>query len=46
MLNDKVYLWMVIISCLALAAAGTVGFIELLELQDQTIVTGGYPFAG
>lgn len=46
MLNDKVYLWLVITAFLALAVAGTVGMIELMELQDQTIVTGGNPFAG
>jgi hypothetical protein len=44
MLNDKMYLWLVIISCLALAVAGTLGVIELIELQDQTIITGAAPF--
>jgi hypothetical protein len=46
MLNDKVYLWLVITCCIALAVAGTLGIIELIELQDQTVITGGNPFAG
>lgn len=46
MLNDKVYLWLAITCCIALAVAGTLAMIELRELQDQTIVSGGNPFAG
>jgi hypothetical protein len=41
---DKVYLWLCIISCLALAAAGTVAIIEIRELQDTTIISGSDPF--
>ncbi len=44
MLTDKIYLWLVIISCTALAVAGTLAIIELIQLQDQTIVSGGNPF--
>lgn len=39
MLTDKVYLWLVIISCVALAVAGTFAIIELVELQDQSFIT-------
>ncbi len=39
MLNDKVYLWLVITSCIALAVAGTLVVIELIELQDQNAAT-------
>jgi hypothetical protein len=44
MLNDKVYLWLVVISCLALAVAGTLAVIELVELQDPAAVQGANPF--
>ncbi len=47
MLTDKVYLWLVIMWALAvllagvaLAVAGTFAIIELVELQDQTFITG------
>lgn len=39
MLHDKVYLWMMVASCIALAAAITFGVIEYMDYQDQTIVT-------
>jgi hypothetical protein len=41
---DKVYLWLCIISCLALAVAGSLAIIEIGELSDQTIVAGSQPF--
>ena len=44
MLNDKVYLWLTIISCVALAVACTLGIIELMEYQDPSIITGANPF--
>lgn len=43
MLHDKVYLWMMIVSCVALAVAITFGVIEYMEYQDQTIVAAS-PF--
>jgi len=43
MLTDKVYLWLVIISCVALAVAGTFAIIELMELQDSSIITSTAP---
>lgn len=39
MLSDKVYLWLVITSCIALAVAGTLGIIEIMELNDQNAAT-------
>lgn len=36
MLNDKVYLWMCIIACLALITAGALAWVELEELKDPT----------
>ena len=45
MLTDKIYLWLVIISCVALAVAGTFAIIELIELQDQSFVASGSLFA-
>jgi hypothetical protein len=44
MLNDKVYLWLSIISCVALVVASTLGIIEIMQLQDTTIITGSSPF--
>lgn len=43
MLQDKVYLWMVIISCLALAVAGALCIVEMNELTDPALITGA-PF--
>ena len=43
MLSDKVYLWLVIISCLAFVAAGAVCIIELQELQEP-VAAGAQPF--
>lgn len=45
MLTDKVYLWLVIASCIALAAASTFAIIELIDLQDQTFIAAGNVFA-
>ncbi len=39
--NDKIYLWLVVISLVALLAAIGFGWAEILDLKDQTIVTGG-----
>ena len=44
MLSDKVYLWLVILSCLAFVVAGTLCMIELTELQDPAIAAGAQPF--
>lgn len=40
MLTDKVYLWLVIISCVALATASTFAIIELMELQEPVPAAG------
>lgn len=45
MLSDKVYLWLVIISCVALAAAGTFAIVELMELQDPGMASTANLFA-
>lgn len=39
MLSDKVYLWMVIAACLALAVATTLCVIEKIELGKDTQIT-------
>lgn len=44
MLQDKVYLWMVIISCVALAVAGALCIAEMNELADPSLISGAAPF--
>lgn len=45
MLSDKIYLWMVIISCVALLTAGVLCLVELSELNDPNAATAGNLFA-
>lgn len=44
MLSDKVYLWLVIISCLAFVVAGAFCVVELNELKDMSIASAPQPF--
>jgi hypothetical protein len=44
MLHDKVYLWMVILSCVAVAVAGALCMVELKELGDPALISGPSPF--
>ncbi|MCS6970818.1 MAG: hypothetical protein RMM29_00245 [Planctomycetota bacterium] len=45
MLSDKIYLWMVIISCIALIVAGIFCVVELSELSAPNAATSGNLFA-
>jgi hypothetical protein len=45
MLQDKVYLWLSIVTCVALIAASVFAWAELAELKDpQVISANSSPF--